>query len=202
MYMYRILLFIAVTVVAITPTASLSAVLLQDSSISLRVLPHHARADKPRDQSARDRAALLYYIMNFVEWKDKKLADTPHLQICILGKDRLNEHLPEFIKSKKINDKPLRVSFFPTYESLLAAHTCHMTFIGEEENNTNAKTANIVSKLSIFTVCAVPCIAWNTCTVQLYEEKGKARIAVDLKIAEKSNVLVSAELLDIATVNK
>ncbi len=156
------------------------------------------------------RAALIYYIVKFIDFKANSLEkEHSAINICSVGTDPLNLVIQNIIKGKKSQNKDINVEFIPSIGKLQQQkQSCSIIFFGLDSvskqyfYSTEASLIRELNENHILTVCASENINWQGCAIQIYEDTNKAKLAIDLEQIEKIGVKVGSELLEVSTVKK
>lgn len=160
-----------------------------------------ARADiDSMDRIGRIRAALIYYIVKFIELKT--LDESP-ITICVVGNDPLRDYLKETVAGKLAQGRSLEI-VEKDETQLSHSHwlSCTLGFFGEDVVSKAIDLIRSESSRGMLAICAVKEPRWDTCLVQIYEGNNKSRIAIDLENYSASQFQISSELLDVSVVNR
>ncbi len=154
-----------------------------------------AAADEAGDRSAKIRAAIVYYVAKFVSWPAEAFssAEAP-LNICVFGSDPLIPMLAETLHGRKLGSHP--IDLHERADKFATVDECHVVLIGATPDAD--KLLMLAEHKAILSICIVDAISWGRCTVQLFAEKNRARIAVDLEQAAAHRLQIGSELLDVA----
>lgn len=145
------------------------------------------------------RAALVFYIVKFVEFREIPL---DKVSICTIRDDAMQSYLAETVADKRLHGRGLDVRRISASPSDADLENCNVAFFGFEAVGENASAIERANVLGLLTICLVEKVKWGRCTIEIFEENNKNRIAVDLRDQAKSNVTISAELLEVSLVNR
>lgn len=145
----------------------------------------------------RIRAALLYYVAKFVTFP--KPDKTP-FEICVIGKDPLNDFLPETIDGKTAQQRTIEARFLEHVKSFDELRNCTIVFFGAEEQQTLASFLERAHAQQSLSVCATGAPTTGVCMIQVFEEHNRARIGIDTKVLEQHGFRASSELLEVSVV--
>ena len=144
----------------------------------------------------RIRAALIYYLVKFVDWPSLDDANiNRNLELCLLGSDPLNHFLENTVRGKKIHNHNLVIR---EQREDKIAQSCNLVFFSEEKVSLLREKQLVLGEESPLTVCAVQKPDWGYCMIQLYEKENRIRIAIDVDLAKRANYSISSELLEVA----
>lgn len=147
----------------------------------------------------RIRAALVYYIVQFVYFvpQDSKPTSEP-LTICVLGEDLMKPYLAATIEGKTAHGRSLRVRLLDISDPPPALSGCHVVFIGKNALDPVQQLLTKTDQNSILSICAMDKVLWGNCMIQIFEERNKARIAIDVQKLQEGGLRASSELLEVA----
>ena len=172
---------------------SLSIVLSFSSSIKA----HAADIDETR--VAKIKAAHIFHLAKFTTWPDAAFVNkTSPLNICITGEEKTLEYLKQITKGRKAQGRGFRLTFYKKLPSRAQALACHAIYFGSDEKNSKTFVESLQDKpiLSI----SGPDEALPGTIVIFFERNNKLGIQVDVGLAKRAHLFISAELLSLARV--
>ncbi|EIJ42226.1 hypothetical protein BegalDRAFT_1330 [Beggiatoa alba B18LD] len=152
-------------------------------------------ADESKDEYTV-KTAFIYNIVRMVEWPDDKQETQNPIYICLLGEDYFGESI-NALQRKMVRNRPLMIKKDITFNMV---KTCHVLFISASEKQNLATIFNMVGSLPILTMSDVNAFAESGGIVNLWRDEERIKVEVNLSIAEKVNLKISARLLQLARV--
>ncbi len=158
-------------------------------------VPTIAAAQQGHPTEPQVKAAYLYNFGKFVRWP----ADSPSpnsREICVLGKDPFGAVLDSTVAGESMDGRPITVR---RLANLPDASSCSILFVSmSEENRLNAILA-AVRRLGTLTVSDIPHFAERGGAIGFVVQQGRIRFEVNRDAAEQSHLVLSSELLKVAT---
>ena len=189
-----------------TPVLRLGALKGQISSllISQRHLRHLCAATLFAAASAQTapvpeyqaKAEFLFNSAQFVSWPSSQASDTP-LVIGILGDDPFGSYLDETVRGEKVNNRSLIIQRFRRGSQ---PPNCQMLFISQSERDRAAQIVSNLKGSSVLTVSDIEGFAELGGMIELFTEKGKIRMRINLGAVRAANLKISSKLLRVAKV--
>jgi len=139
-------------------------------------------------------AAYLYNFAKFVTWPATTKSDV--LNVCILGKDPFGATLDQIVAGEAIDGRHLAVRRLADEHSV---QPCAILFIGESESSHLDRDLSAVSRLPILTVSDIPGFMKDGGTIQFVLQDNRVRFEVNLNAARKCGIVLSSQLLKVAT---
>ena len=142
------------------------------------------------------KAAVLFNSAQFVTWPSSQPADIP-LVIGILGDDPFGSYLDETARGEKVNNRSLSIQRFRRGTE---PRNCHILFVSRSEGE---RAAQIVSNLKgrrILTVSDIEGFAGLGGMIELFIEKNKIRMRINLEAVRAADLKISSKLLRVAEV--
>lgn len=154
-----------------------------------------ARANSTAEEYAI-KAAFLYHFAQFVEWPDGTFRnpDSP-LIYCTMGEDPFHGALEANLLGKKIHGHQIQVQHAKRIADL---QSCHVLFIGEDENKTIAEALASLKGRPVLLVGESERFAQDGGMIGFCVEEKKIRFEINLDSAEKAQLKISAKLLALA----
>ncbi|WP_455375889.1 YfiR family protein [Kaarinaea lacus] len=146
------------------------------------------------------KAAYIYKLLKFVEWKNSpQIPDsaTP-INICVLGTGSIMEAI-RLLESKQANGRTIHIlKGNPSGEKL----KCHVIFItrGEKHNLEKVLLENYSNNR--LTISDMEGFAESGGMIELATIKGKVKLVVNKASIDNSSIRVSSKLLDVAVLIK
>jgi hypothetical protein len=142
------------------------------------------------------KAAFLFHFAQFVEWPAEtfKDAETP-LTYCTMGEDVFRGALDESVMGKRINNRGLRVVHLREREPI---DGCQVLFIAAAPKGRQADELAIANGHPVLTVGESEHFTRDGGIIGFCMEEKKVRFEINLKVAEKAQLKISARLLALA----
>ncbi len=139
-------------------------------------------------------AAYLFNFGKFVTWPSTRSADS--FGVCILGKDPFGEALDATVTGESIDHKQikvLRISRMPE------ADACNILFVSSSEEAHLAAILSDAQKFHWLTVSDMKHFAERGGDIGMLRQENRVRFEVNRSAAEQSSLVLSSELLKVAT---
>jgi hypothetical protein len=142
------------------------------------------------------KAVFLFNFAQFVDWPPKAFPEpqTP-LSIGVLGDDPFGSYLDETVRGEKANNRPLIVQ---RYRRVGDIKTCHVLFISRSESDRLEQILNTLKGRNVLTVGDLEDFALQGGMIQLFTEKNKIRMRINLGAVKAANLTISSKLLRVA----
>ena len=143
----------------------------------------------------RIKAALLYRVINYVEWPQSAFASPgAPFTIAIAGADMVAAELTEFAAGRSVLNRPLNVRRLRGAES---ARDTHLVFVAKEE------AARLGAILRALPAHALVVTEWDNAlrqgsVINFVSVDGQVRFEVSLEGAQRRHLRLSARLLSVA----
>ncbi len=141
-------------------------------------------------------AAYLYNFGKFVTWPSDRAATSDVLEICVLGRDPFGEVLDSTVMGESINHKKVSVQRLASMQS---AFSCSILYVSSSEENHLAPIVADAQRMGLLTVSDIKHFAERGGVIGLVTQDGRIRFEVNLNAAGKTHLLLSSELLKVAT---
>ncbi|MBA4417332.1 MAG: DUF4154 domain-containing protein [Syntrophus sp. (in: bacteria)] len=143
------------------------------------------------------KAGFIYNIAKFVEWPDKKTADTKKIiNLYVLGSDPFGRILDQ-ITGKKVKGKILEVKHIRSPKDL---RDCHMLFISSSEREKLPDILESLKDSNILTIGDTNGYGQQGVIINFYMEQKKVRFEVNTNIAKRAKLSISSQLLKLAKI--
>ena len=144
------------------------------------------------------KAAYLYNFSKFIEWPGSSMKQTQGTFIIgVLGKDPFGGFLEQVIEGKNVRGAIMTIKRFHRLDEL---QYCNILFISASETSNLSKIFDSLKNENILTVSDMPEFIRNGGMIQLYAENNKIRFAIHVGATERSNLKLSAKLLNLAKI--
>lgn len=162
----------------------------------LIIIPIAGAQNRPDDEHLY-KAAFVYNFAKFTDWPEAawKEKNSP-LVLCTVGKDELVNGL-KWLAGKEIRGRSVTIRSLKNRET---SETCHVLYIAISEKNRYKNILKSVADEPVLTVSELPLFARSGGVIELYSKKSRTRFIIDLGIARKAGLMLSARLLKIAVV--
>jgi YfiR/HmsC-like len=163
----------------------------------LIVRPTFAESD---NRPAKIKAALVYYVMKFVEWPYNNNSNQD-IKFCTIGTDPVLEEIRELLSLKQVKKMPIKFVAI-SLESLTLARTCQVIYFSNDSDSKTKEQINkaIENEAAILTICEGIKDYSPNCMVQIFEDKNKAKLSIDKNSKTGSLLLISSELLELSVI--
>ena len=143
------------------------------------------------------KAAFLLNFAKFTNWTNVQ-SGAP-VVLCVLDDDRVGAALLESVRGQVIDGHKLEVWRLKVDTSLPA---CHLVFAPGSDPRKVLTKIGPVKELPVLTVSDARGFAEAGGMIELFEENGRMRFAVNMETVQKSGVRLSSRLLDLAKIIK
>jgi hypothetical protein len=147
--------------------------------------------------SPQVKAAFLYNFAKFVDWPSEAFstADSP-LVLGILGEGPVGRAAVQSLADKKVKGRRLEVRLLSGIEE---ARKCHILYISADEQPRLAWILDFLHGSSILTVSGIERFAERGGCIGLITVEQKIRFEINLEATRKAGLVVSSQLLALAT---
>jgi hypothetical protein len=142
------------------------------------------------------KSAYLYNFGKFVSWPLERAASSDSFPICILGKDPFGPVLDATVKGESIGGKQITLR---KPANMLEAAGCRVLFVSTSEQGHVGPILAAAQRMNALTVSDIPDFAEHGGVIGLVAQADRIRFEVNRAAAEKSNLVLSSELLKVAT---
>jgi hypothetical protein len=138
------------------------------------------------------------YLFNFGKFmtRDKDFIRTNSFEICILGKDPFGPVLDATVAGESIDERAVAVK---RLSNVVEAAPCSVVFMSSSESGRVESELRAMQHMSLLTVSDVPHFAERGGTIGLVTQAGRIRFEVNRASAEEHHLVLSSELLKLAT---
>lgn len=141
------------------------------------------------------KGAMIMNFIKFVEWPEPQSgADDGKITIGIIGKNNFSSTL-DAVSGRVIGEKQLIIRYI---NSLGQIEGCRVLFVSASESHRCHQILQQVSGLPVLTIGEDPDFTRMGGIIRFYSEKDHIRFEINQTAAVKSNLKLSAKLLEIA----
>ena len=142
------------------------------------------------------KAAIVYNIAKFTEWPQDALpANTPFMA-CVAGDSAAGRELKRVANGRSLDARPIVV--VPLSEST-PARSCHLLFLAGMPRDEARRVVSSLGMSPVLTITDIEGLTDAGAIVSLFPEAGRTRFDVDLGVAMRSRLQLSARLLALAS---
>jgi YfiR/HmsC-like len=140
------------------------------------------------------KAAFLFNFAKFADWSAVQPSVT--LVLCVANDDALGAALGDSVRGQRIETHPIEVRKVKADGSVAA---CHLLFVpASDARQALAKIG--AGTEALLTVSDAPGFAQSGGLIELFQENGRMRFAVNVDTARRSGIRLSSRLLDLAKI--
>lgn len=143
------------------------------------------------------KAAFLLNFVKFATWSGVQPGAS--VALCVLDDDRIGDALTTSVRGQTIEGHTLNVQR-PKGDAPL--QSCHVLFVPGSDPRKVLLRITAVKELPVLTVSDARGFAESGGMIELYEENGRMRFAINVETVQKSGVKLSSRLLDLARIVK
>ncbi len=140
------------------------------------------------------KAAFLFNFAKFADWSAIQPGVT--LVLCVANDDQVGAALADSVSGQAINGHALEVRRLNSVNSLSG---CHLLFVPAPDARQMLAKINKGSE-PMLTVSDAPGFAQSGGMIEMFQESGRMRFAVNVDTAQRSGVRLSSRLLDLARI--
>jgi hypothetical protein len=156
------------------------------------------RVEELRGPEYQVKAVFLFNFAQFVSWPSTQPSDAP-LVIGIVGDDPFNSYLDETVRGEKVNNRLLTTQRFRRGRD---PRNCNILFISQSERDRAAQIVSSLKGRSVLTVSDIEGFADLGGMIELFTEKNKIHLRINLEAVKAANLKVSSKLLRVAEVKR
>jgi hypothetical protein len=166
-------------------------------AVGVLLLPTRALGDSQRLREYDLKAALLFNLVKYVDWRAEAFAtrDDP-IVIGILGNDPFGEVLDTIVRGRRVNGRPISIRRAGGLNELKGAH---LVFISPSESHHVAQLCDTLESFGALTTGDMDQGAAFT-AVSFGLEEDRIVFAVDLGRAKRAGVRISSHILRLAKI--
>lgn len=142
------------------------------------------------------KAVFLFNFAQFTAWPANAFAEAQSpLIIGVLGEDLFGPYLSETVRGEKVDARPLAVQHFRRAGEI---RNCHVLFISRSEGDRLDQILSSLQGRNILTVSDIPGFTSRGGMIELYMEKNKIRMRINLTAVKTAGLIISSKLLRLA----
>ncbi len=155
------------------------------------------RSQQSKPNEYQVKAAYLYNFGRFVQWptKDAVNNDSP-FTICVLGQDPFGPVLDSTLAGESLGGKPIATKRIAKPQE---ASDCRILFINSKEESRLQEILAELDGAAVLTVSDMPAFSRRGGMIQFVLDGDKVRFEINLTSAEAAKLVLSSELLKVAT---
>ena len=154
-------------------------------------------AQQPRLREYQIKATYLFNFGRFVKWPESATAGkNDAFDVCVLGQDPFGSALDSTFAGETLGGKPVAIRRLAKPQD---AAGCHILFISSTEESHLKAILAALENAGTLTVSDMPGFAEQGGMIQFVFDGNKIRFEVNLASAESSRLVLSSELLKVAS---
>ncbi len=162
--------------------------------ILLGALSLHGQKSSPTENEIK--SAYLYNFGKFVEWPANGTAVGEFFTLCVMGDGNFGSTLEATIAGENINGKKVLVKHVANPQDGLS---CRILFISSSEQRRLKEILAVLDNASVLTVSDMPQFTRRGGMIQFVMEANRVRFEVNLTSVERTGLILSSQLLKLAT---
>ncbi len=155
-----------------------------------------AQGQESHPTESQVKAAYLFNFGKFVQWRADGVASQDSFAICILGKDPFGATLDSTVEGESLDGRKITVRRLASNQ---AATHCDILFISPSEEGRLPTILAAVRHQATLTVSDMPHFAERGGMIGFVTQQDRIRFEVNRNSAEESHIVLSSELLKVAT---
>lgn len=159
---------------------------------ALLLFSTHLMAERASNYDATIKTGFVY---NFIKIVKPMKEDKDNYTLCVIGDSSINQLLPR-LTTKQVHEKKIKIVMIKEKENV---ENCDSLFVGSVSNQDNLK--KVLKRAGEFGVLTIRDVAQNSnlkVMFRLKQLQGKLRFDVDLRLAQKLQFKLDANLLRLA----
>jgi hypothetical protein len=154
----------------------------------------HAQPQRPSEYEVK--APYLLNFLKFVQWPASSTGAENVISICVLGRDPFGDILDRIVSGQQIAGKNVVVRRLTRPAD---ADGCRILFIDSSQNKQLAGTLATLDNTPVLTVSEIPDFVSRGGIIQFVLKEGRVRFEVNLIKAQRNGLLLSSQLLNVAS---
>lgn len=142
-------------------------------------------------------AVFLYNFANFIEWPSAAFQRNANLEVCLLGKVEFAPMMRTF-EGTSIRGFPLRV--VATQDEQMVQGGCHILYVGLDRRSDLQRFLRNLNHMFVLSVGTEDNFIADGGTINIFRTADQTAFSIDLKKATQNGLLVSSDLLELATI--
>jgi hypothetical protein len=175
------------------PLRTATAITILMLLLWLSILPLSAQQHPTESQV---KAAYLFNFGKFVTWPADHGSEGAALEMCVLGKDPFGAVLDSTVEGESIDGRKISVKRIVRIQD---AATCRILFVSTSEEGRLRPILIQAQRIGTLTVSDIPHFAEQGGIIEFVLQDGKIRFTVNRGAAEQSRLLLSSQLLKVAS---
>jgi hypothetical protein len=153
-------------------------------------------------RESRLKAAFVYNFTLFAQWPTNAfVGDDDPFVIGVIGRDPFDGNLEPLVQDKRVAGHLLKVMAISAADAVhLASVRAHLLFVARSESSRAGSLVEQVRRLPILTISDIPEFAHLGGMIEMYEEGGTLRFAINPASAEQAGLTISSRLLTLARI--
>ena len=178
------------------PFCILSVILLMFSQFAV---PSIAAGQEESAGEYEIKAAMLYNLMQFVEWPSSAYTDASSPSVlCVLGWDPFGKSLASLVSGKILDGRRVEIRHVDGGQT----RACHVLYISSSERKHLAQILSNLSGATVLTVGEMSHFAERGGMIQFALEEKQVHFDINADAASRSGLKISARLLALARIVK
>ena len=141
------------------------------------------------------KAAFVLNFIKFTEWREVE-AGTP-ISVCVPEDETIGDVMAQTMRGRSVNGHRLQVHRRAAGDPV---RDCQVLFMTERDPRRLTAMLEAASDVPILTVSDVERSASHGVAIELFEDDGRLRFAINVDSVERSGIKVSSRLLDLAKI--
>jgi hypothetical protein len=155
------------------------------------------RSQQSKPSEYQVKAAYLYNFGRFVQWPTKSApSNDASFTICVLGQDPFGSVLDSTLAGESLGGKPVTTKRIAKPQE---ASDCRILFINSKEEGRLQEILAELDGAAVLTVSDMPAFSRRGGMIQFVLDGDKVRFEINLTSAEAAKLVLSSELLKVAT---
>ena len=153
-------------------------------------------AQQPKPNEYQVKATYLYNFGRFIKWPETAPAGKDSFSVCVLGQDPFGPVLDSTLAGEALDGKPVVLRRFSKPQD---AGDCRILFISTTEEKHLKEILTVLDEGGVLTVSDMPGFTRRGGMIQFVLEGDRVRFEINLSSAESARLVLSSELLKVAT---
>jgi hypothetical protein len=162
----------------------------------LLLVPSFSLAQQAHPTESQVKSAYLYNFGKFVKWPGDRMNISDTVQICLLGQDPFGTTLDSTVAGENIEGRKISIRRLSALED---SEECNILFISSSRENQLRRILASAQHAGILTVSDIPHFAERGGIIGFVIQQDRIRFEVNRKAAEQSHLVLSSELLKVAS---
>jgi hypothetical protein len=141
------------------------------------------------------KAAFVLNFIKFTEWSGADAAAP--INVCLPAAEALGDAMAQTMRGRSVNGRRIHVHRVTRGD---AVRECQVLFLSERDPRRLAAILETTSQAPVLTVSDVEGSASQGAMIELFEQDGRLRFAINIDSVERSRIEVSSRLLGLAKI--